>query len=174
MAKQLEASQQALKPRRTVVLQSRIKEELAAAPVHQRRKRLGDYLHQTVAHLIGLTPNIRLKPHEALFDLGLDSLMALELKAQLENDLGSALHSTLLFDYPTLQTLGDYLAEEILDLADEGQSNTIIPAEQPTAEPLHPEEQTIEDLSAELDDFSQDDLAALLDEKLANLDFAFD
>jgi hypothetical protein len=103
--------------------------------------------------------------------------MALELKGQLENDLGSALHSTLLFDYPTLQTLGDYLAEaafppeEILSLPSKAESDKIMPPEQPTAEPLQPEEQAVEELSAELDEFSQDELAALLDEKLANLDF---
>ena len=186
LIKQLEASQQASSARRTVVQQSMslgtgIKEELAATPIHQRRKRLGDYLHTTVAQLIGLSPNSRLISNQALFDLGLDSLMALEFKGQLENDLGCALHSTLLFDYPTLQILGDYLAEEILnisqatrELPDEAESDKIMPAEPPTAEPLQPEEQAVAELSAELDQFSQDDLAALLDEKLANLDFTFD
>jgi phthiocerol/phenolphthiocerol synthesis type-I polyketide synthase B len=42
-------------------------------------------------------------------DLGLDSIMALKLKQMAEQRFGIALDATLVFDYPTLFTLVDYI-----------------------------------------------------------------
>ncbi|MDJ0756200.1 MAG: phosphopantetheine-binding protein, partial [Ardenticatenaceae bacterium] len=55
---------------------------------------------------------------ERFFDLGLDSLMAIELKQQLEQGLGRTLRATLMFDYPMVEALTDYLLEH-LDLNQE-------------------------------------------------------
>ena len=50
-----------------------------------------------------------------LFDLGVDSLTALELKNRLQQQLKLKLSSTLLFDYPTIESLSDYLLNELAD-----------------------------------------------------------
>ena len=42
--------------------------------------------------------------------------MAVELRNRLQASLGSSLHSTLLFDYPTPIALANYLAKEVLKL----------------------------------------------------------
>jgi acyl carrier protein len=44
-----------------------------------------------------------------LFDLGLDSLTAVELKNNLATSLGCSLRSTLAFDYPTVASLSAHL-----------------------------------------------------------------
>ena len=50
---------------------------------------------------------------KGFFDLGLDSLTALELKKTLERDLGTELSTTVAFDYPTPEALSQFLASKV-------------------------------------------------------------
>ncbi len=61
---------------------------------------------------------LRLGPDElnldrGLFELGMDSLMAVELKGKLEKLIGRSLSSTLIFRYPTARALAGKLIEEV-------------------------------------------------------------
>ncbi|NEQ16744.1 MAG: type I polyketide synthase, partial [Moorea sp. SIO3E2] len=51
---------------------------------------------------------------QRLIDLGLDSLMAVQLRNHLQSSVGCSLRSTLLFDYPTIEAMVDYLSQELL------------------------------------------------------------
>lgn len=48
-----------------------------------------------------------------LFELGMDSLMSIELKRRLEQRFGRSLPSTLTFNYPTVRALADFLAPQL-------------------------------------------------------------
>jgi acyl carrier protein len=53
--------------------------------------------------------------HSARFtELGIDSRRALELKEELEADLGCTLQTTLLFDYPTPERLATFIVDTVL------------------------------------------------------------
>ena len=61
---------------------------------------------------------LRLGPDElaldqGLFELGMDSLMAVELKGNLEKLIGRSLSSTLIFRYPTARSLAGKLIDEV-------------------------------------------------------------
>jgi hypothetical protein len=92
--------------------------------------------------------------------MGMDSLMAVELKARLERSLGVPLPSTLTFNYPTIKALVDYLLSDVLefDSAPAPEQTTPIPS---PAEVL-PFNHSSEDLS-------EDELSVLLLKKLEQI-----
>ena len=46
--------------------------------------------------------------------MGLDSLMAIELRNRLEYSLGISLPTTLVFEYPNIKNLTEYIATKLL------------------------------------------------------------
>ncbi|PSR19688.1 beta-ketoacyl synthase [filamentous cyanobacterium CCP3] len=88
--------------------------ELEQAPSEERLGLLTRQIQALIAKVLGLESPELVQPRERLFDLGLDSLMAVELKSRLESSLGCALRSTLIFDYPTPEALANYLSTEVL------------------------------------------------------------
>jgi acyl carrier protein len=66
--------------------------------------------------VLGLDSRQSLDDRLPLADLGLDSLMAVELRSLMSRKLGRArsLPAAFIFDYPTVAAIADYLAEELL------------------------------------------------------------
>ncbi|HYO69821.1 MAG TPA: SDR family NAD(P)-dependent oxidoreductase, partial [Archangium sp.] len=85
-----------------------IREELRQAAQDQRGALLEEYLRKQMARVLRLEPS-RLERHEAFTNMGMDSLMSLELRNRLEASLGLKLSATLLFTYPDLASLAEYL-----------------------------------------------------------------
>lgn len=124
-------------------------ESMATAPPKQRRALLEQHLRAMIEGAIGQAGRQRLEPRQRLFDLGLDSLGAVELGFNLETALGRSLRSTLLFDFPTLESLADHIEHEVLGYPAESSPQEAAPA------------------SAEnLDQLSDDELAGLLEAEL--------
>lgn len=91
-------------------------EELTSATVSEQPELLKSFLHSEVLSVLGLNPTFFISPRQTLFDLGIDSLVALELRNRLESSLDCALSATFLFDYPTLEQITDYIGEHVLNL----------------------------------------------------------
>jgi acyl carrier protein len=84
------------------------REIFLATPLAARRGLLVAYAGEQVARVLGLPPDA-VDGRQRLSDLGLDSLMAVELKNRVESDLGVTLSLVTLLDGPSL----DELAAEI-------------------------------------------------------------
>ncbi len=66
-----------------------------------------------VRRTLDLRPSDEIDPEVTFNDLGMDSLLAIELRNSLSTILERRLPSTLLFDYPTLRKLARFLEEEL-------------------------------------------------------------
>lgn len=78
---------------------------------------LSEYLLREIGEALrGLDKSRQLDHLSALFDLGLDSLGAVELRNRVGRELGLKFRSTLLFDYPNVAALSEYLADQIESL----------------------------------------------------------
>ncbi|MDA2892508.1 SDR family NAD(P)-dependent oxidoreductase [Mycolicibacterium sp. BiH015] len=92
-------------------------ERLTNAPVQQRRKLLIDYLRNVVAEVTRVDA-VEIREDAGFFDLGMDSLMAVELRRHLEQGVGVDIPVTLAMDHPRLSDVADYLLGEVLGLSD--------------------------------------------------------
>ena len=98
---------------------TRLVEQLTLAPVQQRKKLVLEYLRNAVAEVTRIDA-ADIREEAGFFDLGMDSLMAVELRRQLEHAVGRALPATLAMDYPGLTDLANYLLGDVLGLTEQG------------------------------------------------------
>ncbi|MCB0190787.1 MAG: AMP-binding protein [Anaerolineae bacterium] len=82
-------------------------------PVRQRRPFLFGYVSTQTAEILGLDPITLLSPRQGFFELGITSLQSVALKGRIEIGLGCRLPDTAAFDFPTLDTLVDFLLQTL-------------------------------------------------------------
>ncbi|PRH80641.1 hypothetical protein C6N75_03095, partial [Streptomyces solincola] len=128
-----------------------VRQEPAAAPQGLRERLLAvapdrrgdltvDLVLGEVATVLGLDGPGALAPDQVLKDLGLDSLMAVELRRRLSGATGLTLPATLAFDHPT----PEHIARLIVTRMEPAAAALPVPAA---------EERSVAELSAELDAF---------------------
>jgi acyl transferase domain-containing protein/SAM-dependent methyltransferase len=85
-----------------------------------RREILVNYVRDQVARILRLAPSFPLSQTDRLMDLGLDSLMAVELRSRIGKglELDRPLSATLVFDHPTIQAIAEYLDNELFGKAE--------------------------------------------------------
>ena len=91
--------------------------QLAQVPDERRIAAVSDHVRRQVLAVLGAPATLAVRVDQGLRDVGLDSLMALELKDRLQVSVAQPLPATLVFDYPTIAAITDYLAREVLGLA---------------------------------------------------------
>jgi acyl transferase domain-containing protein/acyl carrier protein len=121
----------AQKPQSTAT--SALVAELEAAPVSDRPAMLTAYLQLEVGKVLGFEASQLPSPEQGFFDLGMDSLMAIDLKSRLDKSLGTTLPSTITFECPTIADLVKYLSREVFDWDSTVSEVTTSPNEQERA-----------------------------------------
>jgi acyl transferase domain-containing protein/acyl carrier protein len=130
----------------------------------KRQAYLLSYLQEQAGAVLGLDPAQSLHPQRPLNELGLDSLMAVELRNMLSLLLDQSLPATLLFDYPTMFDLSRYITKEILPELLSNPDN--VPADnQPKLRESKQGTPAVD--TGVLDDMSNDELAEMLANELA-------
>ncbi len=95
---------------------SSIMRRLAETNPARRREILVDFVGDQVARVLGVANGRAIDQRQPLNELGLDSLMAVELRNRLGVALGLArsLPATLVFDHPTLDALAAFLEANVV------------------------------------------------------------
>jgi acyl carrier protein len=129
----------------------------AAATPRQRRELLESFLRREIGRVLRQAPD-RIGAHTPFGSLGLDSLMALEVRNRLERELGRGLPVSVVWNYPTVAELAVFVAG-LLALPLDGDE----PAAPAAAEPDDAR-------AAELAAMSDDDVLELLGARLRELE----
>ncbi|HMG54055.1 MAG TPA: beta-ketoacyl reductase, partial [Kofleriaceae bacterium] len=87
--------------------------QLAGATPDQRLALLTDAVNATTRGVLALDPAFALAPEQRLDELGLDSLLAIDLVQALGVALGTTLPTTLVMDHPSVAAIARYLANEL-------------------------------------------------------------
>ncbi|AGC45624.1 polyketide synthase [Myxococcus stipitatus DSM 14675] len=133
-----------------------LKQALESAPPAGRLDLLEGHLREQLGRVLRI-PAARIDRTAPFKSIGVDSLMSLELRNRIEASLGLKLSAALLFTYTHTASLAEHLLERLgLSSAPEVEA---APVEPPQADALQRIEQ-------ELDQLSEDELAARLAEKL--------
>lgn len=96
--------------------QPKLIEQLPEILVEDRLGFLINFLQQEIAVVMGLNSAQLLEPQQGFFQMGLDSLMAVELRNRLEASLEKSISSTAAFNYPNIEALAKYLLDDVLCL----------------------------------------------------------
>jgi acyl carrier protein len=85
-------------------------DRLQAAASADRVNLLQTHLRETLADVLSYDTPERVEPQQGFFEMGVDSLMAVEFRNRLETSLGQSLPPTLAFDFPNCQAMAEYLS----------------------------------------------------------------
>ncbi|MFN6486362.1 MULTISPECIES: SDR family NAD(P)-dependent oxidoreductase [unclassified Nostoc] len=97
------------------VEQSDFRTQLEKANASDRQSLLIEHISSQVAKVLGRNLSNR-DIEQGFFELGMDSLTAVELRNRLQNSLKCSVPANLAFDYPTVTKLANYLALQIFPL----------------------------------------------------------
>ncbi|MEL7409366.1 MAG: beta-ketoacyl reductase [Cyanobacteria bacterium J06558_2] len=90
--------------------------ELTTTKPEQQLKYLTNFLQKEVGKVLGLPLNQLPSTSQGFFDIGMDSLMAIELKSKLETNLQTTVPATVIFEHSNIEQLANYIYSEILNL----------------------------------------------------------
>jgi 8-amino-7-oxononanoate synthase len=88
--------------------------QLDTAPVEDRLALLTQHVQSQIAKVIGLSSPEEVELDRSFTDLGMDSLMGMEMKSRLQFSLNCSLPVTLAMDYPTVGLLITYIHQEVI------------------------------------------------------------
>jgi acyl carrier protein len=137
---------------------------LVRADDNERQRQLESYLREHAAGKLGLAAS-QLDIESPLHQLGVDSLVAVELRAQIERDLGIVVPVVRLLDGPSVTGLAGWLVEQLSPADPE--PAPVVTDDAPAVNGDNGTDPQWMDVLGRLPDISDDDVDALLRDVLA-------
>jgi acyl transferase domain-containing protein/acyl carrier protein len=145
----------------TITKDSEFLNQLQLATQSNRQNLLIARLQIEVVQIMRFDSSYYPNPQQGFFDMGMDSLMAVELEKRLERILGNSLPATLTFKYSTIESLAEYLLNNEISF-DTAQKAEVEVEYLAKVEP-------VSELFASIQQLSEDELARLIDQELSAL-----
>jgi acyl carrier protein len=136
--------------------------KLEAASREERQEILIEHIRGQVVQVLGLSSSQLPEVNVGFMEMGMDSLMAVELKNRLQNQLGTHLPETLAMEYPTIAKLSLYV-EELME--GKGTEKGTLPEQMNQTDKSEIEG----DILPDLEDISEEDFEALAAQQLEKL-----
>ncbi len=122
----------------------------------ERKPLLVSYLKKEVASLLEFESTYSIDSEKGFSEMGIDSLMAVELKNTLDANFAIKLPLTIVFEYPNINLLADYILNELFN-CDNAKNKIIF------------EENDTEINEKNIHQFSENELEKLIDKELKEL-----
>ena len=93
-------------------------ERLSTLSAAEQLEEIGKFVHDQVVKVLALDANTSIDRRAGLMSMGMDSLLSIEFQKRVKKHLGeeyaSAIPKTLIFDYPNIEGIVKFLAENVL------------------------------------------------------------
>jgi acyl carrier protein len=89
-------------------------QRILSLPEGERERALLDLVRGEIGSVLGLASPSQLEIDRPLQEIGLDSLMAVEIRNKLSGAIGWKLPATLLFDHPTLHAISQFIYSSVV------------------------------------------------------------
>ncbi|MFE5956519.1 acyltransferase domain-containing protein [Streptomyces massasporeus] len=90
-----------------------LRDRLRSSSAKERRRTVLETVRREAAVVLGLPGPEAVDAHQVFKEVGLDSLMAVELRRRLSAETGLTLPATLAFDHPTPDAMGAFLLDQL-------------------------------------------------------------
>lgn len=147
---------------------STFRHQLEAASPGERRSLALNHVRAQIAKVLDLKSTEEIDPQQSFSELGMDSLMAVELRNRLQTSLGTAIPASLAFDYPTIEALADYLVQTVNPSPPSGEARESLSHENGSLKD-NPESNRSTFVQSNLDGLSDSEAEALLISQLENM-----
>jgi epothilone polyketide synthase D len=137
--------------------------ELTGLDAAERFARLVPAVESVVADVLRLSGDQAVERDMGFFDMGIDSLMSIQIKDRLQQVLGREFPASLCFDYPTVTTLSRHLLDQLFPAS----APQAAPAPAPTRAPAAAAAAAAGD--GAIEQMSDEQIAALIDEEMKAL-----
>jgi len=137
-------------------------DDLRVMAPSERFERLARPVQSLVADVLHLDGGHVVEPEVGFFDMGVDSLMAVQIKDRIQRLVGREFPSSLCFDYPTIKALVEHLLQQLFPESETDESD----ARRLTD--IRPVTRTPVDV-CRVEDLRDEQIAALIDEEMKAL-----
>ncbi|WP_111977550.1 SDR family NAD(P)-dependent oxidoreductase [Algibacillus agarilyticus] len=150
-----------------IAIETSLFQQLQNMPASEQNALVTDLVKQQLVRVLALESIDLIDEELGFFEMGMDSLTAVELRNALQNIVKQNLPTTLLFKYPTVSVLVLFLIQDVLELTDTETKSDEFPLT--TVESDEPTMEATNTAAKEISDMSDDELAAMIDAELGDL-----